>query len=276
MPRSDPPPERVAIESLLRPHPANHRDRAFDPGPLTEGIVHIWRGDLGRIRDEDISTADALADEERERGERLRTEALRRRFALSRGLLRCVLGRYLHQAPERICFRYGAHGKPELADLTRHGTPVFNLSHSRDQWALAIGASGALGIDIECWRPLRALDALAARCLADEEFAVWSRLPADRQGAALFRLWTLKEAFLKGVGCGISVGLRQCAFDALASPPRLLRCPESLSRSPAAKDWSFVELDMAPDCSGAVASDQPITTLREYRLVGRSDAMFTP
>ncbi|MFO1418432.1 MAG: 4'-phosphopantetheinyl transferase superfamily protein [Methylotetracoccus sp.] len=272
MPRFDPPPERVALESLLSPNPNGRSACAFDPEPLTEGIVHIWRVDLGQLRDTDVSPADALADEERERGERLRTETLRRRFALSRGLLRCILGRYLQQAPERIRFRYGAQGKPELAEQTRHGTPAFNLSHSRDQWALAIGACGTLGIDIECWRPLRALEALAARCLADEEFAVWSRLPADQQGAALFRLWTLKEAFLKGVGCGISVGLRQCAFDPLASPPRLLRCPESLSQSPAAKDWSFVELDMAPDCSGAVASDQAITTLREYRLEVRSDA----
>src|SRR5258708_6017768 len=83
--------------------------------------VHVWRASL--IADpytiqhlQRLLSADEVA-----RAERFHFARDRQHFIVARGLLRTLLGRYLHIPPEDLSFAYNAYGKPELAPSAAMG-----------------------------------------------------------------------------------------------------------------------------------------------------------
>jgi 4'-phosphopantetheinyl transferase len=121
---------------------------------------------------------------------------------MARGALRAVLGGYLGVPPAEVTFVYGAHGKPALDG--RHAALGFNVSHSGELAVVAAGWNRAVGVDVEAWRALPDLAALAARVFAPAERAVLDALAAVDRPAAFFRCWTRKEAFIKATGQGLA------------------------------------------------------------------------
>ena len=110
----------------------------------------------------------------------------------------------------------GEHGKPYLANLPG---VHFNISHSGDHVVCALSGS-PVGCDIESIKPFR--ENVAARCFSPEENAALAALtdPAARE-TLFFRFWTLKESFLKAVGCGITRPLASVSFDLSGDSPVL-------------------------------------------------------
>ena len=136
-------------------------------------------------------------------------------YALSRYLLRQRLAATLNCSPAGLRFRLGSHGRPEL----EHGEFCFNLSHSGDWLALALGPC-PLGVDIEVTRPTRQLLAIAKRFFTAREYHALASLPNDAQESAFLELWCLKEALLKAHGGGLQAGLAR--FCVQHQPPRLV------------------------------------------------------
>src|SRR5262249_62127988 len=91
------------------------------------------------------------------------------RYAVGRGVLRILLGRYLHRAPEELRFQYGARGKPALADRPRGRALRFNLAHSRDLAIYAVSWDREVGVDVEEVRADRADQEIAARFFSPAE-----------------------------------------------------------------------------------------------------------
>ena len=56
--------------------------------------------------------------------------------------------RHLDQAPSRVAFRYGSHGKPELTPPIG-GALHFNLSHAETRGLCAVTLKHEVGVDIE-------------------------------------------------------------------------------------------------------------------------------
>lgn len=97
----------------------------------------------------------------------------------------------------------GPHGKPYLPG----GEARFNLTHCRGLAACAVGQIEC-GVDAE---PLGREPGAALRrvCAPAERLFVES---APDPGFAFFRLWTLKESFVKAIGTGLSYPLQDAAF----------------------------------------------------------------
>lgn len=98
----------------------------------------------------------------------------------------------------------GPHGRPVLLDAPRGplpGRPEFSLSHSHQAAVVAL-ARTTVGVDVQ-----RVPSARAVRlCLPDlhpAEQAELAAVPGPRRPAAFARLWTRKEAYLKGLGTGL-------------------------------------------------------------------------
>lgn len=140
-----------------------------------------------------------LPDDERARAERMNDPGARRRFVTGRACLRSALARLTHVAARDIRFAYGAHGRPFLP-----GGPSFSLSHSGERVLIAVAAEGRVGADVERIRPVRRLEALAARWFAPGERVWLSAVPEDEREAAFFAVWTRKEAFAKALGRGVA------------------------------------------------------------------------
>ena len=166
--------------------------------------VHIW---TLRVEASDSVAANlesVLTPEEKERAARFRFESLRRSFVVTRGVLRCLLGRYSDVHPSRIRFNYGLKGKPALAPATGI---EFNTTHSDGVAVFGFTLGCPIGLDLERIRPLSDIQQIAEHFFCSEEAAeIMSSRPDERE-RAFFHCWTRKEAYIKATGDGLSVPL---------------------------------------------------------------------
>jgi len=165
-------------------------------------MVEIWVADLQVPDWVEQALWDFLDDDERRRAKAFRFDHLRRRFTVAHAMLRAVLAERLGVPPQVLQFRTGAHGKPALV-----GDEVeFNLSHSGERALVAVSDDGPVGVDIEQFRELRDLPALARRVLSDPEHD--SYLRSVDPTTYFLDAWTRKEAAVKACGEGIISDLR--------------------------------------------------------------------
>jgi 4'-phosphopantetheinyl transferase len=195
-----------------------------------------------------------LDNDEQGRARRLKNPQRQARQVEAQGRLRIILGEAIDTAPEQLRFSRHAHGKPYLPDFPDF---AFNLSHTSDRMAVVMSRGCRVGIDIESCKPRSNLDALADKCFGTEEKMYWQALPEAEQLYSFYRFWTRKEAFVKAVGQGISLGLHHCVIDP-THPERMLRVPASCG---VAGNWSLYNLDIDDDVCGAVAVDGPIAAV---------------
>ena len=161
--------------------------------------VQLWHATLDRDEQEVREAWAILSDDERQRADR-GSPVVRRRRALSRAVLRTILGRYVGCAPQALQFSYGVNGKPMLAD----GDGVaFNLSTSLDDCLIAVGKVAALGVDVEHLVPVPEADRIAARSFAAEDAAAIAALTGAEKLRAFYTCWTRGEAYAKGRGLGM-------------------------------------------------------------------------
>jgi 4'-phosphopantetheinyl transferase len=168
---------------------------------LIPGVAHLWRVRLDSSAPEKLWSI--LSPDEQSRATRLRIPAKADEFVLGRASLRQILALYQNCATAELAFRYGRQGKPSLA--VDGGVDLhFNLAHSGTWMLLAVTADGPVGIDLE--RIDTALDfvPLARRYFSAAEQEILQYAEPSRRRRTFYRLWTRKEAYLKGRGGGFA------------------------------------------------------------------------
>lgn len=160
-----------------------------------------------------------LDDGERERLDRLAEHRARTEFLVTRALCRVMLSQFVDRPPSAWRFDVNAYGKPCLPDDDPASSIDFNLSNTKELVVCAIGTSCHLGIDIEPYTQARPVEAMAKRFFASAEVdQVMRAAPADRM-ARFIEIWTLKEAFIKAWGTGMSLPLDTFSFDTTGFRP---------------------------------------------------------
>ncbi|MEW2179700.1 4'-phosphopantetheinyl transferase superfamily protein [Streptomyces sp. NPDC005406] len=163
-------------------------------------------------------------------GERARAAAFvgtraRLRYLTAHVALRHVLAEHTGTDPARL--RFGREGAGGDAEGRPRGRPVllglpegphFSLSHSHDLIMIAVAAV-PVGLDVQRVPPPGTVDALLPRLHPEESEALRGIPPAGRT-AAFTRLWTRKEAYLKGLGTGLARGTAlDCLLEGARTPP---------------------------------------------------------
>jgi 4'-phosphopantetheinyl transferase len=220
-------------------------------GPGEE--IQLWLADLDRPPVPLSYLAELLDPDERARAARFRFEIHRSRYTVGRGLLRILLGRVTGRAPGSLVFRYGAKGKPFLADPSPDPEiPLhFNLSNSANGVLIAVARGGEIGVDIEALRPMDDAVELVERFFAPSERSTFSRLPPEERTTGFFSGWTRKEAYVKARGDGLSLPTTE--FEITLGPreparlTRFEREPDEVGR------WSFAAFEPARGFLGALA-----------------------
>lgn len=153
-----------------------------------------------------------LSSAEQERRSRFRFEEHRHQFLVARALLRSTLSHYLPEVvPEAWQFEVNAYGRPRLAQI--HASPIdFNLSHTRGRIVLAVTRCLSPGVDIERLDRGGELASLAPSVFTPQELGALQALPEHLQSQRFFTLWTLKEAYIKAKGKGLSIPLQEFGF----------------------------------------------------------------
>jgi 4'-phosphopantetheinyl transferase len=174
---------------------------------IRDGEVHLSYA-ADDVRDERLLAIyrSLLTPEERLRHERFRFERDQRQYLVARALVRWVLSQHAGVAPEEFVFGTNAWGKPEIRKPD--GLPLrFNVAHTRGMVACIAALAHDVGVDVEETTRLTEPLEIARRFFSTAEVEELSALPAHRQRERFFDYWTLKEAYIKGRGMGLSIPL---------------------------------------------------------------------
>jgi 4'-phosphopantetheinyl transferase len=105
----------------------------------------------------------------------------------------------------------------------------------------AFARSFPVGIDVEQVKAERVTPDLIAHIMCDSERRALQSLPDEQRVAAFFNCWTSKEAWLKGLGLGLTVPVRaiEVSIDP-RQPARLIDAP----REHCPGEWQLRRLEI--------------------------------
>jgi 4'-phosphopantetheinyl transferase len=221
--------------------------------PLTADEVHIWYAYCDQVAEAGLLRhyETLLSADESLRHRRFLFAEHRHQFLISHTLLRKALSHYVDVAPAAWVFAANAHGKPEIAGPTGMLPLCFNLSHTRGLAVVAVTLSSEIGVDVENVQCREVGLELAERYFAADEVACLRRLQGAERKSLFFEYWTLKEAYLKARGLGLSLPLDAFAYSLTEGrPPQVSFSPPIVDDR---ADWQFVQLVLPPCYKVAVA-----------------------
>jgi 4'-phosphopantetheinyl transferase len=215
--------------------------------------VHVWT-----ISTEEAGTPDRLEQyralltpEEVARCNRFFQDGDRIRFVVARALVRTMLSRYVAVPPHAWRLRIEQYGKPHIADLPAGAPDLrFNLSHTKGLVACAVTVGRDIGIDVEHIHRTLTYD-VPERFFSAQEVADLRVLPAEEQEVVFFDYWTLKEAYIKARGLGLTLPLGQFTFHRIPGRAPAISFAPELHDDPSS--WQFAQFWPTRDHRMAVA-----------------------
>ncbi|NDY73017.1 phosphopantetheinyl transferase [Desulfobacter hydrogenophilus] len=176
------------------------------------GSIHVFYTRADQISDPCLlkQYRACLSPAEIQKADRYMKPSDRHLSLVSRALVRYVIGEVTRQDPQSLNFLTNEHGKPFLVGLP---DIHFNLSHSHGAAVCALCRNAPVGVDVEDVG--RHTDfSIAKRFFSFCEAELVSRAPEAEKRKLFFDIWTLKEAYIKAVGRGLSIPLNSFSFNA--------------------------------------------------------------
>jgi 4'-phosphopantetheinyl transferase len=208
--------------------------------PPRESFLEVWVLSVSGVR-ADRADLSVLDERERQRAAKFVRDVDRHSYLAAHIALRYVLSRQLGLPPEELAFRRedcpncGAlHGRPALAEPDP--AVQFSLSHGGDLVLVGVAAT-PVGVDVEKVPDPQVAADLTARLHPVEQREIAA---AQRPEVAFAEVWTRKEAYLKGIGTGLSRGL---ATDYLGGT----------GLAPLPDGWSVLDVPVPAGYAGAAA-----------------------
>lgn len=228
---------------------------------LRPSDVHVWHRRTSVLPVDVVLAADQyLSDEERLRRDRLEFAADRRDFAAAHDLLRRALSCCADVDPAAWTFTSDDYRRPFVDGPEAYrGRISFSLSHTRGSVSCGVSLT-SVGIDVECADRVGSVQEIADQHFSADE-ASWLRGHSEETRRIQFtELWTLKEAFLKAIGIGLSGSLADASFR-LSDPGRIqFEAPPGIDRA----TWHFALFALGSNVRLAIAvslPDQPRFTI---------------
>lgn len=238
-------------------HPDVHRHGGGLQGLLGQltllpGQVDVWVALVDQACDaEPASRFDqVLTEEERRQRAKFVFEKDRRRYLVTRALVRCVLSRYLPIRPQDWRFEATHFGQPFIVNPHPCVSGLtFNISHSDQVVLLGVTRDGQLGIDVEDLHRNVPID-VADSFFAPGEIRQLRALPPALQARRFLDFWTLKESYIKARGKGLSLPLDQFGFELDVEPQ--LRAYFDPALNDSAHNWTFWQWHPSADSIAAL------------------------
>jgi 4'-phosphopantetheinyl transferase len=167
-----------------------------------------------RMQVSDLERDRALLDAiESERRDRFVFDADRRDYAAAHALLRRMLCDQYGTDPTAWRFDAAPSGKPQIAGGFPDHRIDFSLSHTRGAVACAIADAAAIGVDVERIDRSGDVADLARRFFSPAEARAVAAEASPRRRVRFIEFWTLKEAYVKALGAGLSHPLASFGFE---------------------------------------------------------------
>jgi 4'-phosphopantetheinyl transferase len=195
-----------------------------------------------------------LSEPEQARWARFVAPDARIQYLVSRALVRTTLSRYAEVSEHAWQFEANRYGRPYVSQPRASRDIYFNLSNTTGLVVCAIARDSDIGIDVENVTRTLDIDALAPTVFASKELADFRRSAPEHRRNRFFSYWTLKEAYIKARGMGLSLPLDAFWFD-LGGPVPLLhvtdRCGDQSER------WRFYQYAPTLEHRMAIAATAP-------------------
>jgi 4'-phosphopantetheinyl transferase len=219
-------------------------------GSPEDGEIHLWFSCPGKLSDQWLQSVsdELLPNDDLEKGRRYHFARDRNRFLLTRILQRTVLSRYHGVSPKNWQFSANPFGRPSIAASHGERCIEFNISHTNSLIVFAVGRDLKIGIDIEQLRCLTTQLEIADRFFGEVEASDLRLLPPHLRSRRFLEYWTLKEAYLKARGRGLSIPLDSVAF--LLAPGRIDFTVNADQGD--AERWRFLQFDVFDEHIGAL------------------------
>ena len=230
---------------------------------LADGMIHLWYAntsgtDLRKWLDR---CGDLMSSDERKRQQRFVFQKDRDQFLIARVLLRTTLSRYVSNRPEDWRFRTNKYGKPELA-LDQSVTPLrFNLSHCDGLVLCGVTVGHDIGVDCENLNRKVDFGGLAERAFSERERRFLKSVSDKMVPETFFRFWTLKEAYIKARGLGMSLPLQMISFDIFDKQAAQISFGPEIQDTPS--NWQLIQPGFSAPHIAAVAIHLP-----QYQTAG--------
>ena len=175
--------------------------------------THVWLTIPESVQDDRVvkRLEAILSNEELDRYRRFHFPEDRHRYLVSHALVRNTLSKYIEIQPADWHFSHGKRGRPEIANPDI--PPVrFNLTHTAGLAACVVALGQECGIDAEKITERHNPLNVARRMFSEAEYAQLKTLRDREQLEYFFSRWTLREAYVKAKGIGISFPTRKLTF----------------------------------------------------------------
>ena len=230
---------------------------------LLEDEVHVWRASMEQPEATIQNLRQILAADELVKAGRFHFEKDRKSFIVAHGLLRTLLGCYLHMHADRVRFCVNNYGKPSL-DPSVHEQPLsFNMSHSHKLALYAFTFQRQVGIDVEYMRAEVDFEGVARHSFSPVEQGVLHTLPIEARKQVFYNCWTRKEAYIKARGMGLSLPLDLFDVSMRSGEPAALLTSREDARETGR--WRFEELMPGDGYAGALVVEGDGWQLHCYR-----------
>lgn len=241
---------------------------------INEHEIHLWFANDQEISDSKLiaNYLSILSDTERQQQERFYFEIHRHQYLITRALVRSTLSLYIDEIePDQWTFTKNPYGKPLIGNAL--SLPLkFNLSHTQGRIVMGITLSGDLGVDIEqSLRKDQYLDEDQYLDIAEHFFSIQEHTqlytqPKVHRKDRFFDLWTLKEAYIKAYGMGLSIPLEQFSFEFAKDDTLQFHANKQWQTAP--DNWLFwqSQLDNSYKVALALRAEKPIENVHRIFL----------
>lgn len=180
---------------------------------INQEEVHIWKCNVLQNTSELDSYWRILTKDEIIKANNFHFEKDKVNYILARGILRNILAFYTKIQPEDIKFCFNKFGKPYLNSAQNVQNLKFNISHSHNNAVYIFTKNIDIGVDIEFSQNIPDLEQVAKLFLSNYEYQYLQNLSNSERHNYFYKIWTLKEAFVKATGLGLSYDLRNVRIE---------------------------------------------------------------
>jgi 4'-phosphopantetheinyl transferase len=216
---------------------------------MADRLVEIWWMNLEEFTQADVEAwLPLLSEEEQARVHRFAKEVNKIGFVAGRAIARTLLSSVSGQHFDFFEFPIGENGKPRLESDNTENDYFLSVSHSKGLVAVGVGKNLDLGLDIENLERLiipRAIHSF----LPDKEKKWLQDTPIELMNENYLRLWTLKEAYVKATGLGLSQSLDAFWFE--QTDPPTINFSDEICDDPSA--WHFEQKTLDRSVISSVA-----------------------
>jgi len=239
--------------------------------------AHVWLANPATIVDaaQLAAYASLLSAEEKDRHRRFKFEKDRHQFLVSHALVRTVLSAYTDVHPSAWQFSYNQYGRPELSAPDINTPLRFNLSHTDGLVACLVTLNSDCGVDAENLRLPGNPQGIAEKMFAASERHALNQLQGQAFLERFFTYWTLREAYCKAIGLGLSSPMDYFSFE--CADGEQFRIRFDVPSDHHIRRWQFTVLKPSPAHIAAIAicSDEPAKKVVVQQLKEVAPQIFT-